>query len=420
MTDAPTVTVTPLTLRTYEALAAPDGPRVIRHEGGTSSGKTRGIAHAWVRLLHERPGTLDVVRMSGPVLRDSVWQDITVALQESGLPFEYRAVDMEYHLEGGGIIKGLPLDGAKGRQKAHGRRRDYLWCNEANETPYGIFKQLRMRTRRRIVLDYNPAMEDDHYIFREYDASDNCVTFNSTFQDNPFLEDETLRDILLLKDTDPFAWSVYGKGERGVPAHRVFPFVEPLPESVWRSVLAQTNDLVAGWDFGFHDPTAIVVCARLDGVPRASLYVWCIFHDRLHTNGDVLAKLVSSDHPHVALPKGIPVWADSAESDRIEEIKRAKDATGTRYNARPVAKGKGSIKAGVDWLKRHTIYVGGPDGFGETARAEMKRYRNVERGGRLQDEPLDRDNHVADALRYAAFTHWGKPQAPNEHHSINF
>lgn len=397
MTEA-TVTVTAITPQTYEHLV--HGPRVIRHEGGTSSGKTRGIAHAWVRYLHEYPGVLDVVRMSGPVLRDSAEVDIQAALSESGLAYEHHAQKGEYHLARGGIIKMLALDGAKGKQKAHGRRRDHLWLNEANEISLEIFKQLRMRTRGRIVLDYNPAMEDDHWIFSEYDGlpETEVVTIHSTFRTNPYIEEDVLRSILALEESDPYAWTVYGMGQRGVPAYRVLPHVHALAE------FPATNDIVAGWDFGFHDPTAIVLVARADGQPRPKLFVWAIFHDSLHTNGDVLDKLASDEHPEIALPMGVTIYADSAASDPIEEIRRK------GYHIRPVKKGPGSIKAGVDWLKRHDVYVGGP--AGDTARSELKRYRNVERNGRLVDEPLDRDNHVADALRYAAFSHFASPTGP--------
>ncbi len=399
----PIVGVSPLALRVYKMLASSTGPRVQRHEGGSSSGKTRNIAHAWVRYLTEHPGKLSIVRMSRPALYGSVGEDLLVALNESDVGYETRTTDNEYILSSGARIQMLALDGARGAQKAHGPRRDHLWLNEANEIPFAIFKQLRMRTRGRIVLDYNPAMEDDHWIFTQYDgkSADRVVTVHSTFEDNPFLDEEIILDIRSLEHTDPYGWTVYGKGERGVPLYRVLPFIEALTE--WPA----TNDTVAGMDFGYHDPTVILRVARADGVPRPRLFVWAIFRESLHTTGDVLAKLDSDDYPDITLPKGEVIWADSAESDRIEEIRRE------GYNIHPVVKGPGSIKAGVDWLKRHTIYVGGP--AGEVARSELKRYRNVERNGRLVDEPLDRDNHVADALRYAAFSHWGRPSVEPLH-----
>lgn len=388
--------VSPLAQRTYGLLADPDGPRVVRHEGGTSSGKTRNVAHAWVRLLWERPGKLSVVRMSRPALRASVEEDVRVALQESGLPYEERAVENLYVLGNGAVVEMLALEGRRGAQKAHGPRRDYLWLNEANEIPLSIFKQLRLRTRRRIVLDYNPAMEDDHWIFAEYDGlpAAEVVTVRSTFEDNPFLEDEVRREILALKESDPYGWTVYGKGERGVPAYRVLPHVHALAE--WPAV---GNDTALGGDFGYHHPMVLLRVGRADGAPRPKLFVWVLFHRTLHTTGDLIAEM-----PELGVGKGEAQSWDSAEPDRIEEIRRA------GYDARPAHKAPGSIKAGTDWLKRHDIYVGGPDG--ETARSELKRYRNAERNGALVDEPLDADNHVADALRYAAFTRWGRPAPP--------
>lgn len=394
---APIVGVSDIALTTYDLLSSPDGPEVIRHEGGTSSGKTRNIAHAWIRLLSERPGKLSVVRMSRPVLYASVGEDIVTALNQADVGYEQRVTDNEYVLSNGARIQMLALDGTRGKQKAHGPRRDHLWLNEANEIPYGIFDQLRLRTRDRIVLDYNPAMEDDHWIFSEYDGKpeSQVATIHSTFENNPFLGAKTIRRIKALEHTDPYGWTVYGKGQRGVPAFRVLPYIEPLTE--WPAV---GNDTVAGMDFGYHDPTVVLRVARADGTPRPRLFVWVLFHDSLHTTGDVLAK-IGDPNDEAYLPKTEHVWADSAESDRIEEIRRAK------YVVSPVKKGPGSVKAGVDWLKRHTIYVGGP--AGETARAELKRYRNVERNGKLVDEPLDADNHVADALRYAAVSHWNRP-----------
>ena len=118
-----------------------------------------------------------------------------------------------------------------------------------------------------------------------------------------------------------------------MPLYRVLPFIEALAE--WPA----TNDTVAGMDFGYHDPTVILRVARADGVPRPRLFVWAIFRESLHTTGDVLAKLDSDEYPEITLPKSEVIWADSAESDRIEEIRRE------GYNIHPVVKGPGSIKA---------------------------------------------------------------------------
>ena len=388
------IAVSPLAVQTYDLLAQDGGPRVIRHEGGTSSGKTRNIAHAWVRLLAERPAKLSVVRESGPVLKRSVQEDVEAALTESPVPFTHHRTDNVFDLATGGRIEMLALDDP---MKAHGPRRDHLWLNEAPEIPEPTAKQLFLRTRDRIVLDYNPAIEDDHWVFRLFDGlpPSECVTIPSTFRDNPFVEEAVIREIESLKETDPYAYTVYGLGERGRPAYRVLPFVERLLE--WPEGI---GEIVLGLDFGYHDPMSLIRVARVDGEPRASLYVWALVHERFLTTGDIIKRL-----PALGVSAEEEIWCDSQRPDSIREIVDA------GYNAKAVEKGPGSVKSGVDWLKRHTVYVGGPAGSpaGDAARSELKRYRNKEVRGVLVDEPLDKDNHAADALRYAAFTHWGNP-----------
>ena len=396
------VCVSPLAEQTYALLSDPDGPRFIRHEGGTSSGKTRNISHAWVRLLCEQPDKLTIVRASGPVLKRSVQEDLEIVLAETQTPHTHNRTDNVFNLANGAVIEMLALDGAGGPQKAHGPRRGHLWLNEAPEVSERTYRQLALRTRKRIVLDYNPALEDDHWVFVLFDdlPESECVTIRSSYTGNPFLEPEVIREIEALQETDPYAWTVYGLGERGQPAYRVLPFVEALPE--WPAL----DDTVLGLDFGFHDPMSLVRVGRRDGEPRARLFVWGLVHARLLTTGDLIEML-----PDVGVEKGERIWCDSAESDRIEEIRRA------GYDAKAVKKGAGSVKAGVDWLKRHTILVGGP--AGHDVRSELKRYRNKEKAGRLVDEPLDRDNHAADALRYAAFTHWNRPAPSRGYHSTS-
>jgi hypothetical protein len=93
------------------------------------------------------------------------------------------------------------------------------------------------------------------------------------------------------------------------------------------------------------------------------------------------------------------MYCDSAEPDRIEQLKRA------GFNAKPAKKGTGSVKAGIDWMKQHAIRVGGP--AGEEARREFRNYRWQTRdGGQPTDEPVGTDDHAPDMTRYAAHAHY--------------
>jgi len=100
------------------------------------------------------------------------------------------------------------------------------------------------------------------------------------------------------------------------------------------------------------------------------------------------------------------MYCDSAEPDRIQQLQRA------GYNAKPAKKGQGSVKAGIDWMKQHTIRVGGR--AGEAARREFRNYRwQTREGGQPTDDPVDTDDHAPDMARYGAHTHYAtQPSTP--------
>lgn len=87
------------------------------------------------------------------------------------------------------------------------------------------------------------------------------------------------------------------------------------------------------------------------------------------------------------------VVCDSAEGKSIAEIR----SLGIR-RAVPVRKGPGSVKLGIDAVSRfHLNVVRGSDNIA----GELMRYQwETDALGRYTGEPVDRDNHALDALRY--------------------
>jgi phage terminase large subunit len=374
---------------TYNWLKDPAGERVLIHEGGTRSGKTYNICIAWAEYLLEAPGELlSIVRETGPALKATVRRDMIEVLRAFGVysDEQHNKTDDVISLPNGAVIEFFSTDSD---QKVHGRKRDHLWANEANEIPDPIFTQLALRTTRRICLDFNPSMREDHWIWRRYDASQDVRRHRSTYRDNPFLSPEQIREIEALKDQDEWAWQVYGLGLRGVPADSIYRDVHPLAE--WPAV----DEYVYGLDFGYNDPMTLCRVARRDREGKPDLYVWAMVHESYLTTSDLIARL-----PALGVNPDAPMYCDAAEPDRIEELQRA------GYNALPADKGQGSVRAGIDFVKRHRIHVGGP--AGEKARAEWKAYRWKKTRGVIQDDPAHDDSHAPDAGRYAAFTHFAK------------
>jgi phage terminase large subunit len=65
----------------------------------------------------------------------------------------WNATYSTYTFPSGSIIEFFSSDS----DKAHGPRRDILFLNECNNVSYDIYTQLETRTRRVVILDYNPV-----------------------------------------------------------------------------------------------------------------------------------------------------------------------------------------------------------------------------------------------------------------------
>lgn len=362
------------------------GQNLIVH----NSGKTYNGCIAWASYLSklEEPETLSLVRATGPALKASIVKDMIAVLREMGLYSSKRhhKTDMTIELPNGSVIDYFPTDD---EMKVHGRTRDHLWANESNEIPFAAWRQLMLRTKGRKMLDFNPSFEPRHWIMREYEGSRDSIWYTSTYKDNPYITDEQRRQIEALKESDPWAWKVYGLGLYARPATAIYHNVTRLSE--WNHSASST---VLGLDFGYNDPMSLCRIKRTDqeGVPL--LDVWHLIHESYLTTSQLVERF-----PDVGVTKRDLIICDN-DPDRIQQIKKK------GYNAMPVTKGAGSVKAGIDYLKGHAIRIGGP--AQERAYEEVVNYRWKRHvtSGVVLDEPVGTDDHAPDAIRYPAMEYY--------------
>ena len=79
--------------------------------------------------------------------------------------------------------------------KARGARRDALYVNEANRIGYETFDQMASRTRRFVILDYNPSSRfwvHDELLAKYKGETDFQI---STYLDNEALSASEIRNI---------------------------------------------------------------------------------------------------------------------------------------------------------------------------------------------------------------------------------
>jgi phage terminase large subunit len=347
--------------------------RINVFQGSSRASKTYNILIYFVyKLLNEENKILSVVRKTLPALKGSVLRDLKEVLIAFDIyePNNWHQADGYYQL-GTNIIEWFSIDD---ETKVRGRKRDYLFINEATEVSYDEYTQLILRTADLVVLDLNPSLWQS-WIYDLENRDD--VKYNIiTYKDNPFLPEVQVQEIEKLRDRDPNLWRIFGLGEKGLPTKMVFThqqFYYDLPKDA--------KLLGYGIDWGYSDPSTLVaVYKNNDG-----LYVEEKLYLKNITIPDFIYKIKD-----LGINLNDDFIADSANPQAIEELRR------NNINCKPVK--KNSILHGIDLLKRNNLYVhtGSKNLLNEFQSYVWKTDKN----GNNLDDPLDKDNHLIDGIRY--------------------
>tara|TARA_R110002049_G_scaffold40639_4_gene123503 strand:+ start:1854 stop:3020 length:1167 start_codon:yes stop_codon:yes gene_type:complete len=359
--------------------------KIIVEQGGTRSGKTYNIL-IWLIFYYcpdNRNKTITICRKTFPSLRASVMRDFMDILRANGMYSEeaHNKSSSEYRLYGN-LVEFISLDQP---QKVRGRKRDLLFINEANELYWEDWQQLLFRTQEKIILDYNPS-DEYHWIYDKVIPRDDCAFFKTTYLDNPFLGDNIKEEIERLRDTDEQYWQIYGLGIKGITKSTIFRYIEV------NEVPLTAKFLSYGMDFGYtNDPTTLIGI-WLDGY---NLYAKEYLYRTMMTTTDINKFLVDQNIEREL------IWADSAEVRLIDELRRM------GWNIRPSIKGRDSINAGIDLLKRYKIHLT------KDSNNTIQEFRNYkwqeDRNGKMINKPIDNHNHLVDALRYGTYSILSKP-----------
>lgn len=357
--------------------------KIVAHQGGTRSGKTYNIL-LWIILdyCQQNTGkTVTICRNTFPALRATVMRDFFEILKKHSIYSEqyHNKTNSEYNLFGN-LIEFISLDQP---QKVRGRKRDLLFCNEANELTYEQWNQLLFRTKGRIIIDFNPS-DEYHFIYDKILTREDCDFYITTYKDNPFLEPTLVEEIERLKETDEQYWQIYGLGLRGISKATIFSFTEgKRPDDA---------ELVGyGMDIGYSvDPSSLVEVYKKD----YTLYCRELLYRTMMTTADIHKFLKEQNLQDY-------LYIDSAEPRLIEELRRMGN------KVRPTLKGQDSIRAGIDLLKRYKLVL---DPHSNNLIREMRNYKwQEDRTGKLLNKPVAANDHAIDSLRYATYNVLSRP-----------
>lgn len=359
-------------------LAAFVNPRIrgIASKGGTRSSKTWST----LQLLHllcvnsEKPLVISCVAATLPMVKRGMLRDYKQMLLAENEWDEnaFNKSECTYTYTNGCMIEFFGVDNAS---KVHGSARDILFVNEAQSIPREIFRQLDIRTRKKVIIDFNPVRK--FWGETEF-VGDRYLTIHSTYKDNPYLSEEQVSAIEKNRN-DANWWRVYGEGETGGVEGNVYPeyeVIEDMPETFTGRCL--------GLDFGFvNDPTAIVDI-RFQGW---DLYVDLLCYETGLLNANIAEYLTVNGINRIV------TVCDNAEQKSIVELQQK------RVKAMPCIKGRGSVAGGIAQVKQFKLHV--------TKRSvklldELDNYKWIkdEATDTYTNEPIDAWNHALDAMRY--------------------
>ena len=361
-------------IRKIEALKK----RIKIIQGGTSAGKTYGILPILITKAATYPKTeISVVAETIPHLRRGALKDFLRIMKDTGRYFDERFNKslLRYEFANGSYIEFFSADDSS---KLRGARRDVLYINECNNVTFESYNELAIRTKKAIYLDFNPANE--FWVHTELKDEQDSDFLILTYKDNEALDNSIVQQIeknRLKAETSAYWanwWRVYGLGEIGMLEGVIF--------SNWKTIdiLPKEANLIGiGLDFGYtNDPTAIIEIYNYNGQR--------IINELKYQTG-----MLNSDIAN-ALPKHVPVYADSSEPKSIEEIKRY------GITIKGVTKGKDSINYGIDVMQRNEYLV---TSNSTNLIKELRAYCwDTDKQGTRLNKPIDTNNHAIDALRY--------------------
>ncbi len=347
--------------------------KYIINQGGSSSSKTYSILQCLIVKCLEVPGIIvDIIRLSKPILMGSTFQDFMSIMYSLNIFDEkrYSKKYTTYKFHNGSIIK---FDSYDVEYKARGRRRDYLFVNEANELAYEIFFQLDIRTRVKTIIDFNPS-DTDSYVY-DLLKNEQSILIKSTYKDNRFLGSTTIKKIEDLINADENYYKIYALGELPLKNAKVYNHFK-FQKFEFR------NDKVSwGLDFGYNHPTALIKYENIDDILH--------FREYIYESGMVVSDIIKRIKE---LDIKETIYCDSARPEIIKELKNnGIKAEGANKN----------VKQGIDFIRSKPVIV---DINSINIQNEYRKYSYKFSNNELSDDVVKLYDDAMDAMRYAAFS----------------
>ena len=372
--------------------------------GGAGSGKSRFIAQKIIIMMLQEKRKLLVVRQTFSSIRDSVFSEFKTVIAQMGLSehIKVKESNLDIFFPNGSAIIFKGADQETKLLSISGITD--CWVEEAVEISQEIFDQLILRVRNDSVknhffVSFNPVSENhwikSHVVENEDFLKDGFV-MHSTYKDNKFLPEQYIRSIEDMARTNPSKYRIYGEGKWGLMGKTVYDNWKVKEFEVMDVIKSHAGiRLMHGLDFGFtNDPTAFIALL-LDEAER-KIWIYEELYETGMLNVQIADWLIKNGYQYSN------ITADNSEQKSISDLKRLGIP-----NVQPAKKGKGSVNSGIDLISSFEIFVS-PNCKNTIEEFGTYAYSKDRSTGEYTNKPMDKNNHLMDALRYAVEELLGK------------
>jgi phage terminase large subunit len=283
-------------------------------------------------------------------------------------------------------------------QDARGSERDNLFDNEVNSRNYSLFWQLQRKTRRKVVVDYNPTSQ--FWVHskllpgesQERQFKDRVQFFRVDHRHNPFLSEEEHEAYENISDPDLF--QVFARGRTGKVKGLIyghFVKVDQMPDDCDR--------FIWGLDYGYtNDPTALVKI----GIKGRKRYIKLCCYE---------PGLAAATIKQILVANG---WNENQPIYSEHDVNMVFQLRSLGLPIFPARKGPGSIIAKISKVKEYECFYTADSVKNERGEnlleEELKKYKWVTAQDQATGKevttniPVAEYDHACDALGYAIYT----------------
>ena len=369
--------------------------RQIVSYGGSRSGKSYSILQLFSILLMAKVNfKITVWRNEKVTCRATVLEDFRSIIYSDVHIFNQfvenkAAATFTCKKTGSRII----FEGADSVGKVLGMTQHISFFNEITEFNEDVYNQITQRTKETVFVDYNPSKK---FWLDRYRTHANTTFIQSSFRDNPFLEQGIIEKLLSYDPSNPinhengtadeYMWKVYGLGELAEKPNRVYKGWGTISRHDWYDRLSEYQSYY-GLDFGLSNPTALVE-VKYDG--DKTFYVRQRLYKPSQSMNMPISQYIKDNCPDIGSEDLIV--CDSAKMSMVSDMQYA------GFMAVPALKGPGSVDRGVNVVQAvNVIYT---DDSRDLDDEYVVYSYVVDRYGLSTDQVIRKDDHLLDALRY--------------------